>query len=59
MDIRVFLGEWMATMSGLMENSSDEDVFYLPTMMHLHAFEVLRKSNFQKKKFNVQVCPHE
>jgi len=58
-EIRVAIGEWMTTLSGLMDEASDEDVFYLPSLMHLHAFEILKNGSFKEKAFTAEVCINE
>jgi len=49
----------MTTLSGLMDEASDEDVFYLPSLMHLHAFEILKNGSFKEKAFTAEVCVNE
>ena len=55
MEIHVFMGEWMNSLQNRMNNAVDGDCFYLPTMMHLHAFMLLKEQNFADKNFKVEV----
>jgi len=55
MEIYVSVGEWMNSLLGRMDNAADGDCFYLPTMMHLHAFMLLKEERFADKNFKVEV----
>jgi len=36
-------------------NAADGDCFYLPTLMHLHAFQLVKDSSFPERNFKVEV----
>lgn len=55
MDVYVGMGEWMNSLLSRMDNAVDGDCFYLPTMMHLHAFMLLKEERFADKNFKVEV----
>jgi hypothetical protein len=56
MEIPVLVGEWIQALSVRMSNAADGDCFLLPTLIHLHAFELLQKEKqFASKKFRVKV----
>lgn len=55
MDVHVAVGEWMNSLMIRMSDAVDGDCFYLPTMMHLHAFMLLKEQNFADKDFKVEV----
>lgn len=55
MDVYVGMGEWMNSLVGRMSSAVDGDCFYLPTMMHLHAFMLLKEERFADKDFKVEV----
>ena len=57
MEIQVFMGEWMNSLTSRMMNAMDGDCFYLPTPMHLHAFLLLKEASFADKNFKVEVRP--
>ena len=54
MDIRISIGEWMSSLQERMKNASDGDCFYLPTAMHLHAFQIMEQQ-FPGKHFNFKL----
>lgn len=57
MEIPVSVGEWIQALSVRMSNAVDGDCFLLPTLIHLHAFELLqREEQFASKKFRVKVA---
>jgi hypothetical protein len=57
MEIPVSVGEWIQALSARMSNAADDDCFLLPTLIHLHAFELLqREEQFASKKFKVKVA---
>jgi len=45
----------MNSLMGRMMNAADGDCFCLPTYMHLHAFILLKDSNFAGRDFKVKV----
>lgn len=56
MDIHVIcVGEWMNTLMSRMNSAMDGDCFYLPTLMHLHAYNLLKESNFPDKNLTVEI----
>ena len=55
MEIHISLGEWMNTLQNRMENAMDGDCFCLPTMMHLHAYTLVKEQSFADKNFKVEV----
>lgn len=55
MDVHVGMGEWINSLMTRMTNAGDGDCFYLPTMMHLHAFMLLKEEKFANKNFKVEV----
>jgi hypothetical protein len=57
MEIQVFMGEWMNSLTSRMMDAMDGDCFYLPTPMHLHAFLLLKEASFADKNFKVEVRP--
>lgn len=55
MDIHVHMGEWLFALKNYMEAANDGDCFHLPTVMHLHAFILLKDERFASKHFKVEV----
>ena len=55
MDINVHSGEWMNSLMSRMMNATDGDCFYLPTLMHLHAFQLVKDASFPERIFKVEV----
>jgi len=55
MEIQISVGEWMNSLKNRMENAVEGDCFHLPTNMHLHAFKLLKETEFPNKQFNVTV----
>ena len=55
MDINVQSGEWINSLTSRMMNAADGDCFYLPTLMHLHAFQLVKDSLFPERNFKVEV----
>ena len=55
MDINVHSGEWINSLMSRMMNATDGDCFYLPTLMHLHAFQLVKDSSFPERIFKVEV----
>jgi len=55
MDINVHSGEWINSLMSRMMNAADGDCFYLPTLMHLHAFQLVKDSSFPERIFKVEV----
>jgi hypothetical protein len=38
-----------------MDSAMDGDCFYLPTLMHLHAYNLLKESSFPDKNLTVEI----
>jgi|TARA_R100001224_G_scaffold35652_1_gene20210 hypothetical protein len=55
MEIKVSLGQWMFGMSGLMAQAPDETTFLLPSLMHMHAFQILKQTSFPERNFTVKL----
>jgi len=55
MDITVGMGEWINSLMSRMMNAADGDCFYLPTLMHLHAFQLVKDTSFPERIFKVEV----
>jgi hypothetical protein len=55
MDIHVSVGEWINSLMVRMASADDGDCFYLPTMMHLHAYLLVKEQSFADKNFKVEV----
>ena len=55
MDITVGMGEWINSLTSRMMNATDGDCFYLPTLMHLHAFQLVKDTSFPERNFKVEV----
>ena len=55
MDITVGMGEWINSLTSRMMNAADGDCFYLPTLMHLHAFQLVKDTSFPERNFKVEV----
>jgi hypothetical protein len=54
-DIYINVGEWMVSLKQRMKNATNEDIIYLPTKMHLHAFELLQEAEFGDKQFKINL----
>jgi len=55
MDINVHSGEWINSLMSRMMSAADGDCFYLPTLMHLHAFQLVKDTSFPERNFKVEV----
>lgn len=55
MEIPVSMGQWIASMSTLMANANEGDVFLLPTRMHEHAFDIIKTESFSNKNLRVKL----
>ena len=55
MDINVQSGEWINSLMSRMMNAADGDCFYLPTLMHLHAYQLVKDASFPERNFKVEV----
>jgi hypothetical protein len=55
MEIHISMGEWINALQQRMSNANDGDCFYLPTLMHLHAFLLLKERCFPCRDFKVEV----
>ena len=53
MEIHISLGEWINTLQIRMGNAVDGDCFYLPSLMHLHAFQLVKEASFPERNFRV------
>ncbi len=49
------MGQWMNALMHSMQNAVDEDVFLLPTLMHLHAYNILKEDFFPERTFKVEI----
>ena len=58
MEFHISVGEWMNTLQICMNNAVDGDCFYLPTPMHLHAFDLVKEQGFAERDFKVKVGHH-
>jgi len=54
-DIYIGVGEWMVSLKRHMNSAGLGDTIHLPTVMHLHAFSLLKESDFLGKEFRVDV----
>ena len=56
MDIHVIsVGEWTNSLMSRMMSAMDGDCFCLPTLMHLHAYNLLKESSFSDRDFKVEI----
>jgi hypothetical protein len=55
MEIHISLGEWINTLQIRMTNAVDGDCFYLPSPMHLHAFQLVKDASFPDRNFRVEL----
>lgn len=56
MDIHVIgVGEWMNSLMSRMTSAMDGDCFVLPTLMHLHAYNILKEGSFPEKDLKVEI----
>ena len=55
MDINIGKGEWMNSLMSRMTSAMDGDCFYLPTLMHLHAYNILKEDFFPERTFKVEI----
>ncbi len=55
MDINIGTGEWMNSLMSRMTSAMDGDCFYLPTLMHLHAYSILKEDFFPDRTFKVEI----
>lgn len=51
----ICVGEWMQTLLNRMHNAVDGDLFVLPSVMHLHAYNILKESTFPEREFKVGI----
>jgi len=59
MDVHIAVGEWMNSLMSRMTDAADGDCFYLPTLMHLHAYTLLKEGFFQDRNFKVEIKEQE
>jgi len=57
MEIHISTGEWMASLGHRMANAMEGDVFCLPTPMHVHAFSLLKDSQFPQRNLEWTLRP--
>lgn len=55
MEIYISLGEWMNTLQIRMGNAVDGDCFCLPSLMHLHAYQLVKDASFPDRNFKVEL----
>jgi hypothetical protein len=55
MEITVHEGQWIASIEQLMETATIDDIFLLPSIIHLHAFEEVNKKFFPDKTFRAKL----
>lgn len=55
MEITVHEGQWIASIEQLMETATRDDIFLLPSIIHLHAFEEVNKKFFPDKTFRAKL----
>ena len=55
MDVHVGMGEWVNSLMSRMMNAMDGDCFVLPTLMHLHAYTILKEASFPDRHFKVVI----
>lgn len=55
MEITVHEGQWIASIEQLMETATIDDIFLLPSIIHLHAFEEVNKEFFPDKIFRAKL----
>ena len=52
------VGEWMQILSSRMKNAVDGDLFVLPSTMHLHAYMLVKDTEFPERDFKVEIKQH-
>lgn len=57
MEIHISTGEWLASLGNRMASAMDGDVFCLPTAMHVHAFFLLKDSQFPQRNLEWTLRP--
>lgn len=55
MEIYISLGEWINTLQIRMDSAVDGDCFYLPSLMHLHAYQLVKEASFPDRNFKVEL----
>jgi hypothetical protein len=55
MEIYISLGEWINTLQIRMGNAVDGDCFCLPSLMHLHAYQLVKDASFPDRNFKVEL----
>jgi len=55
MEIPILSGEWMQNLRVRMSSAEEGDCFLLPSPMHLHAYELVKETQFPGKNFKVKV----
>lgn len=55
MEIYISLGEWINTLQIRMGSAVDGDCFYLPSLMHLHAYQLVKDASFPERNFRVEL----
>jgi hypothetical protein len=57
MEIQISTGEWLASLGKRMASAMDGDIFCLPTPMHVHAFFLLKDSQFPQRNLEWTLRP--
>jgi hypothetical protein len=57
MEIQISTGEWLASLGKRMSTAMDGDLFCLPTPMHVHAFSLLKDSQFPQRNLEWTLRP--
>ena len=57
MEIRIPTGHWVAALCRTISSAQDGDTFVLPSIAHVHAFEIAQKDTETRKHFKVRVQP--
>ena len=55
MDHKILTGQWIAHILQAMSTASNGDCFLLPTVAHLHAYEIAKNTTTFSKCFKVKV----
>ena len=55
MDHHIQTGQWIAYLLHVMAIANDGDCFLLPSVAHLHAYEIAKTTTNNSKSFKVKV----
>ena len=55
MDHRIQTGQWIPYILHVMASANDVDCFLLPSVAHLHAYEIAKNTTNNSKSFKVKV----